>query len=196
MKKKNAPKNESGLPLPSSTDLRGRQSVRATFKLTQESINTLNVVATCLGIKQKALFDHLLEDMQSLNSIAENIEEQTFERLNRMQKTYVLSRKTMACLWEAAERFDAPRDALVEYSIQRLTPVIEEEKEKHERRKAVQKRILECTKAAEKILLESERLLGKDDPVCDRVKTMVTACRNVSQDIQEFIERGKIIEEF
>ena len=119
------------LPQPSSSDLRGRQSVRATFKLTEKAIYALSIVAAHLGIKQKSLFDHLIDDNESLGLIANEIKSDQFHQLNRVQKTYVLSRKTLTCLDEASKNFDAPRDALVEYSIHRLLPVIKEEKEKH-----------------------------------------------------------------
>ncbi|MCK7510327.1 MAG: hypothetical protein MZV70_43945 [Desulfobacterales bacterium] len=44
--------------------------------------------------------------------------------MSRIQKTFVISRRTLACLDEISRQSRAPRDALVEYSIQRLLPVI------------------------------------------------------------------------
>jgi len=44
-----------------SADLRGRQSVRTTFKLSERSIDALSILAGQLGIKQKSLFDHLID---------------------------------------------------------------------------------------------------------------------------------------
>jgi hypothetical protein len=38
------------VPRPSSSDLRGRQSVRATFKLTEKAIEAISIVATHMGI--------------------------------------------------------------------------------------------------------------------------------------------------
>ena len=72
MEKKEKQRVEWGteLSLPSSADLRGRQSVRATFKLTEMAINVVNIISTHLGIKQKSLFDHLIDDTQSLDVIA------------------------------------------------------------------------------------------------------------------------------
>jgi endonuclease/exonuclease/phosphatase family metal-dependent hydrolase len=58
--RKDPPIREIDLPLPSSSDLRGRQSVRATFKLSVRAIDALSIVAAHLGIKQKSLFDHLI----------------------------------------------------------------------------------------------------------------------------------------
>ena len=91
-------KNEISLPQPSSSDLRGRQSVRATFKLTEKAIYALSIVSVHLGIKQKSLFDHLIDDNESLGLIANKIKSDQFHKLNRVQKTYVLSRKTLTCL--------------------------------------------------------------------------------------------------
>jgi len=170
--------------------------VRATFKLTERAINTISVVATHLGIKQKSLFDHLIDDARSLNLIASEIQADRFNKLNRTQKTYVMSRKTKSCLGEASERFDAPRDALVEYSIQRLLPIIAEEREKHRKRKEILSEIAEYMKQGEKILKKSRDLLGDDDPVYDRFETAMTVCRSTHRNIQSFVEKGEIIENF
>jgi hypothetical protein len=198
MKKTDKRQVERGisLPLPSSSDLRGTQSVRATFKLTEEAINTVSIVATHLGIKQKSLFDHLIEDARSLDLIASKIQTETFVQLNRIQKTYVLSRKTMTSLGEASRKFNAPRDALVEYSIQRLLPVIIEEREKHKKRKEVLDEITEYLRFGEEIFRKSNMLLDEEDPVLDRFETAIIACRNAHRDIRVFVEKGKIIEDF
>ena len=119
------------LPHPSSADLRGKQSVRSTFRLSQSAINMLSIVSTHLGIKQKSLFDHLMEDMDSLSQIAQEILPEYPEPSLKIQKTYVLSRKTVISLDSVCKNYKTPRDALVEYSIHRLLPVIEKEKEKH-----------------------------------------------------------------
>ena len=60
------------IPLPSSIELKGRQSVRATFRLSERAIDAISIVAVHLGIKQKSLFDHLMEDISSMNLIARN----------------------------------------------------------------------------------------------------------------------------
>jgi len=129
--------NDDILPRPSSQDLRGRQSVRATFKLSARAIEALSIVAVHLGIKQKSLFDHLIEDAQSLKLIARKIESERFRALGRVQKTFVISRKTLSSLDETSRQFNAPRDALVEYSIQRLMPVIARERQRHRKRKEI-----------------------------------------------------------
>ena len=189
-------RNDTSLPLPSSSDLRGKQSVRATFKLTGKAIDAISVVSVHLGIKQKSLFDHLIDDTRSLNLIARKINSDRFNRLNRIQKTYVISRKTLCCLEEVSKDFSAPRDALVEYSMQRLLPVIAEEREKHRRRKEILSEITDYLKQGEKILKRSKKLLGEDDPVYDKFNTSMAALHNAHHSIGSFIEKGEIIENF
>ena len=197
---KKGDKNRSGkdisLSMPSSSDLRARQSVRATFRLSERAIDTLSIVATHLGIKQKSLFDHLIDDAKSLKLISRDIRSDRFRSLKRTQKTYVLSRRTLCCLEEASRDFGAPRDALVEYSIQRLLPVIDEEREKHQKRKEILSDIGDYLKLGEKILRKSKKFLGEDEPVTVEFEKAERACKNAFRNIKDFVEKGKIIENF
>lgn len=184
------------MALSSSSDLRGRQSVRATFKLTENAINTMSVVAAHLGIRQKSLFDHLIEDTRSLGLIASGVQPDRFNRLKRIQKTYVISRKTLCCLDDASKDLDASRDALVEYSIQRLLPLIEEERERHQKRKEILDEMTEYLKQGEGILGKSRNLLGEDDPVHERLEAAVRACRKAHNAVVSFVKKGEIIDAF
>jgi hypothetical protein len=184
------------LPGALSVDLKGRQSVRATFKLSQKAIEALSIIAVQLGIKQKSLFDHLMDDLRSLETIAREVNTQRFDRLTRVQKTYVLSRKTLSSLDAASRNFDAPRDALVEYSIQRLLPLIDQERERHERRKTVLNAMEAYLAQGQALLTDAEKLLGQDDPVYQRLEASVSACKIARDNIRNFVERGKCIENF
>ena len=184
------------LPLPSAEDLRGRQSVRATFKLSSRAIDALSIVAVHLGIKQKSLFDQLIEDAGSLSHIAREIESDDFSSLERVQKTYVISRKTLRSLEDISRQFDAPRDALVEYSIQRLLPVIAREREKHQKRKEILQDINNHFEEGLKILNKTRDLLGENDPVYTKLEAAMGACLHARENIDQFVERCEIIEEF
>jgi len=188
--------NRDDLPLPSPHDLRGRQSVRATFKLSAKAIETMSIVSVHLGIKQKSLFDHLIEDAQSLSHIAREIESEKFRNLSRVQKTFVISRRTLSCLDEISKQFQAPRDALVEYSIQRLLPVIAQERERHRRRKEILNDINEHLANGLKILQKTKSLLGEDDPVFIRLASALKSMANAQSNVNAFVEKGDIIEEF
>jgi hypothetical protein len=184
------------LPDPSSSDLRARQSVRATFKLSEKAIEALSILSIHLGIKQKSLFDHLLEDMEELRLIAQEIKGEEFISLNRVQKTYVISRKTLSSLDTTSKTYETPRDALVEFSIQRLLPLIATERERHQRRKEILRELTEHLRVGERILRKSKEFLGQDDPVNDRLESAMTVLSNVHRYMETFVGKGKAIEDF
>ena len=198
MKKKNAPEDLDALslPRPSSSDLRGKQSVRATFRLTSRAIEAISVVAVHLGIKQKSLFEHLMEDAQTLSQVARQVQESAFQPRERVQKTYVLSRHTLNMLQQACEAFDTPRDALVEYSILRLMPVIEEERKRHRRRKAVLDDIKSHVRQGQAVLAKIEAALGDDDPVYHGYRQALRSLQQAEREIADYIEKGEIIEAY
>lgn len=193
---KNKTSHDMSLPDPSSSDLRARQSVRATFKLSEKAIEALSILSIHLGIKQKSLFDHLLEDMEELRLIAQEIKGEEFISLNRVQKTYVISRKTLSSLDTTSKTYETPRDALVEFSIQRLLPLIATERERHQRRKEILRELTEHLRVGERILRKSKEFLGQDDPVNDRLESAMTVLSNVHRYMETFVGKGKAIEDF
>jgi hypothetical protein len=184
------------VPHPSSAELRGRQSVRATFKLTERAIETISVVAVHLGIKQKSLFDHLIEDTGSLNTIAKDVNPVKFKTLDRVQKTYVLSRRTLSVLDQISKHFATPRDAIVEYSVHRLLPVIEREKEKHRIRKELLYELDDHCRRGRRLLENSRDLLGADDPFSEKLETALAACGTALRDLSDFVARCAVIEKY
>jgi hypothetical protein len=176
--------------------LRSRQSVRATFKLTPESILAISIVSVHLGIKQKSLFDHLIEDSRALNKIVGKIDPDELKAKHRVQKTYVISRKSLYYLENISRDFNLPRDLLVEYSIQRLRPIISSEKEKHQRHIEVFAELSEHFRQGRQILRKSEKVLDSDDPVYSRLEKLMTGYETLYKEIESVIKRGEIIENF
>ncbi len=189
-------RNPLSLPQTTSTALRGKQSVRATFKLTEGCIEAISIVATHLGIKQKSLFDHLVEDSHSLMSIASEIRNSKLRTRQRIQKTYVLSRNSLILLDSVSKDYNAPRDALVEFSVQRLLPIIAKEREKHAQRKKLFVEITEHFEKGKQLLNKSFMALGEEDPLCDKLEAAMAFYANAYKNIDYFIERSKIIENF
>jgi hypothetical protein len=181
---------------PSALDLRGRQSVRATFRLSEACIEAISILAAQLGIKQKSVFDHLMEDVQILKNMANELENTEFDRHARIQKTFVISRRSLSFLDMISSEYGAPRDALVEYSVRRLLPIIANERKKHEKRKVILAEISNHFEKGRRLLSKAEEMLGTDDPIVNKLRTAMTVYENVSDDIAGFIERGKIIEKF
>ena len=184
------------LPKAFTSDLRGKQSVRATFKLSEGCIEAISIVAAHLGIKQKSLFDHLVEDARSLKSIAREIQNIKLTRQGRVQKTFVISRRSLLSLENISKNFNAPRDALVELSVQRLLPIIAKEREKHEKRKKMLNEIARHLEEGERLLNKTKEIFGEEDTIVQKLESVMTVYDNAYHHIASFIEKGKIIEEF
>jgi hypothetical protein len=181
---------------PSAMDLRGRQSVRATFRLSEGCIDAITVLSAQLGIKQKSVFDHLMEDAQVLKDMARELANIELDPHERIQKTFVISRRSLSFLDSISSEYDTPRDALVEYSVRRLLPIIAKERRRHEKRKQLFAEISNHFAKAERLFLKTEEMLGADDPIVNKLAAAMSVYKNAHDDIAHFIERGKIIEEF
>ncbi|MCK5098570.1 MAG: hypothetical protein KAR45_10740, partial [Desulfobacteraceae bacterium] len=170
--------------------------VRATFKLTKKAIDSLGVVALHMGIKQKSLFDHIIEDASTLKELARQIQIQKFKKKIRVQKTYVLSRKTIDILEAISETHDLPRDALVEYSIMQLESVILAEKANHKKRKLLFNEVLDHFNQGRELFAKSLELLGEHDPFCKKLEKALLAYNKEKNDIESFLKKSKPLEDF
>ncbi len=186
---------KNGIVDDSMAGLRGKQSVRTTFKLTDKAIEALSIMSYQLGIKQKSLFDHLVDDIQLLREIAESVEQKKRGK-NCVAKTYVISRRTLENLDIISTRYSTPRDLLVEVSIERLLPLIEQEKQKHEKRKQLHAGFCEILHKAEEMILQSEQELGEDDPVLGRYGGAVAALAKSVREMEGYLERASKVERF
>ncbi len=184
------------LPRPSSSDLRGKQSVRATFRLSKTAVETISILAVQLGIKQKSLFDHLIEDRETLNLIARRLDPNILQDTPRVQKTYVLNRRTLHCLERAARQYDTPRDALVEYSIKRLLPVIQRELAKHRERKELIAETESLAADGRSLLRRILSTVGDDDPFSIEFQSAMQALLTAQRRMAEVVEKGEELEAF
>ena len=185
---------EINLPGTCSADLRARQSVRATFKLSSECIDAISVVSKHLGIKQKSLFDHLAEDVKALKSIAREVRKTKQRRDHLVQKTFVISRRSLCSLDQISKNFNAPRDSLVEYSVQRLLPLIETECRNQEKRKKVIAAIKKHFRSGTLLLEKWEKSLGGEDPILNKLAFAMNIYENAIMEMDDIIEHGKHIE--
>ena len=179
-----------------SADLRGRQSVRTTFKLTPRSIDALSLLASQLGIKQKSIFDHLVDDTRALQALARDLENRAELAQDRVPKTYVISRKTLENLEQVCKRYQAPRDALVEFCIERIMPLIKEEKEKHLNRQKLQTKLDQLLVLSRELLEDADKELDREDPVFEQVYQMARATQSGYDEINQIIEKGVRLEDY
>lgn len=177
-------------------DLIGRQSVRATFKLPEDVIDLLNVIAAQLGIKKKSLFDQLVENTGILDEVARKARNCTAAEDHRRQKTFVISRRSLQALNHISASKHISRDLLVELSIKRLLPVIEVELEKHKTRKKLQKEMREYVRQGKALLDKSARLLGKDDQVYVMIKDQLAVAQKNLSTVDKLVKKGMKMEQW
>ena len=137
-----------------------------------------------------------MEDTQALKNVAQELENTEFDSHQRVQKTFVISRRSLSFLDMISSEHNAPRDALVEYSVRGLLPIIANERIKHEKRKELFAQISNHFEKGKMLLSIAEEALDRDDPIVNKLETAMPAYQNALDDITSFIERGKIIEEF
>ena len=187
-------KRRNSLPQSGSlNDLLGKKSVRATFKLRPEAIEMLSILAAQLGIKQKSLFDYLMEDEDALHAIAQSPPRDTAENENRIQKTFVVSKRSLSTLEVVAKHAAASRNDLIERSIQRLLPVFEKERDRQDKREDAFTRIENHFKQANLLLGEIKQKLGKEDILYSLLEPVIAQYTKAFADIKKWIEKGKRI---
>lgn len=191
-------KMASNLTLPKMTTLalKGKQSVRASFKLSEVCILAINIVATQLGIKHRSLFDYLVEDADSLEAIAREVERQNHTHMNGIQKTFIISRETLLAIDIVSKKLKVSRDALIEHSVRRLVPIIEREKECHFKRKHLFDKVRNHYMDSATLLDQIKKSLGAEDPLYKAFQNTMTTCEQIKTQINNIVEKGKIIEGF
>ena len=137
-----------------------------------------------------------MEDAQVLKNMARELAKAEFNPRGRIQKTFVISRRSLSSLDMISSQHDTPRDALVEYSVRRLLPLIANERKKHEIRKELLAEMSDHFAEGKKLLSKAIEMVGTDDPIAGKLSTTISAYKNALDDITSFIERGKIIEKF
>ncbi len=180
----------------SAEGLRGRQSVRATFRLPVRIIGLLSLAASQLGLKQKSLFDQLVEKQEILEQVAAGAKGYAQHGEQRQQKTYVLSRNSLVALDYVAKTYNIPRDLLVEISISRLLPVICSEQEKQKQRKEVLSEMEELFRQGLELLNRTEQALSGEDPTTRQLSQLLGHFERNIEQLQEVVVRGKGIEDY
>lgn len=172
----------------SAQQLRGKQSVRATFRLSDQMIDLLKVAANHLEVKQKSLLDELVQDRETLALVASESKGDRLLLKGRRQKTLVLSRNSLSLLDDISNRYDLSRDQLIELCIGRLIPFVDAEQEKHAQRRLLIKDVDDFLDQGKKLLDKANRTLGAEDRFRVELENIVhTAERNLSE-LKKFVK--------
>ncbi len=172
-------------------DLKKKQSVRATFKLPQQSISLLYLVARQLKVKQKSLFDQLIDDPAILKQVIEEAKDFVQDQRDRQQKTFVISRDSLASINQTARQEKISRDLLVEMSIYRLMPIVKKEIERHQKLKQIVADMKSHLRQGEKIQQKADKLLGSNDILSDKINKQLQLAQKDIAEIDALIEQGE-----
>ena len=199
MSKKSKPRSIDPLsliPKASASGLRGRQSIRVAFKLTPNCIAAINILGSHLRLKPKSLFDHMVQERQTLEAIAAQAPETQTEEEKRVAKTYVISRDAVLVLDAVARDLNIPRDILVETSVRHLMPLIQKEQARHSARKNLLAKMERHLQTGRKLRDEMRQDLGRNDPMSEKMKQVMETYERAFAGIAEFIKKGENIEGF
>jgi hypothetical protein len=198
MAKKSNKIGASAVTLPRMTTLalKGKQSVRTSFKLSEGCIQAINIVATQLGIKHRSLFDYLVEDTDSLEILAREIVKIEPSRKKGSQKSFIVSRDTLKAIDGLCEKLNISRDTLIELSVKRLIPIIEKEMISHQKRKELFELVDKQYQESRKVLDLFKKSVGMEDPAYKAYQATVAACKQVKKQFNYILSKGKVIEGF
>jgi hypothetical protein len=196
--KKNASSKSNPLAIPkaSAADLRGRQSIRVSFRLTPKCIEAMNILGSHLRLKPKSLFDHMVQEPDTLAAIATKTKATIPEDLPRLVKTYVISRDAAEVLDRVAQARKISRDTLVETSVQHLMPLIHKAQVRHSARKTMVSKMEHHLAGGKALLEDMIAELGENDPMCDKMKLVMATYDKAFANISAFIAKGANIEGF
>lgn len=185
--------NESDIKLIEAR-LRGRQSVRTTFRLPVELIEVLSLLAGQFGVKRKSLFDQLVEDGALLHRVADSVTViEKEDGRQRRPKSFVLSKRTLQVLQQVAKARRIPRDVLVEVAIRRFLPLLLAERDNHRKRLAIHGELEKLQAQGRELLARSEVLLGENDPVTEVIAEMVRTGEDKLQAVRQVLARGSAL---
>lgn len=196
--RKTTPKTPQPFAIPkaSAADLRGRQSVRVSFKLSPNCIDAITILGSHLRLKPKSLFDHMVQKREILGAVAATISNDHAADPPRLVKAYVISRDAVLVLDDVARDSNVSRDALVEASVLHLMPLIQKEQTRHHARKALLLKMEHHLNSGRQLFDEMTGELGGNDPMCDQMKNVMGSYERAFAAMTTFVGKGKNIEDF
>lgn len=105
-------KNETNAPLPSTgiANFLGKKIGKGHVSTASDGGRADELLTAQLGIKQKSLFDYLMEDTDALHAVAASRPTEAAIEEQRIQKTFVVSQQSLAVLDTVAKRAAASRN--------------------------------------------------------------------------------------
>jgi hypothetical protein len=188
--------NDRSTQLTGMDDLLGKKSVRATFKLHPTAIELLSIIASQLGLKQKSLFDYLMEDQEALHAMAASMSPDKALTAQRIQKTFVVSQRSLDALEDATKDADASREDLIERSIQRLLPVLEKEQRRQRLRSEALVMIDKHFKQGKTLADNVKEMVGEEDTLYQSLTAAMLVYAKSYDEMKNLVDKGKRMSQF
>jgi hypothetical protein len=170
-----------------------KRSVRTTFKISNETNDSLNTLQKELKIKPKELLDIICSN-EKLIQVTTKIDDGLCGIMNK-RKTLVISKQALQFFSQKSSDFKVPRDILFNKIIltfkQMIDDVLEKEKEKEQKAEEI---LSDFWEKAEKIEKQLKELLGDDNPITERFGLIYNVIMNLSSAINNKLTEGKPID--
>lgn len=172
------------------------EPVRIKFQMMDSTFSDLKWLADYFHVSQKEILDDLAGNESLLHDMAEVASKiDDIDRPKVSRKTKVISNGSIKKIKKAAEKYEVPRDRLVELLIFWLSNTI---KKKIESTKDVHKSAFEVVnelwRTIEKYEAKLKKLLGEDDPIVSRMGLIYVVAMNLSSAIDSELKDGTPID--
>ena len=170
-------------------------SVRTTFTLPENTVDSIKTIALEHGIKMKTLFESMTDFVSQLPPERFSIIQKQKKTFRSIKKTFVLTKHSLESLKYYSKKYKIPRDQLVElivdiYPTMRAT---EEEiiKQNHKKALAIIKNFI---LGAENTINDLYKILEDDDPIPDIFELILDLSGALENLVESEIKKGTPID--
>ena len=184
-------KNSKNLNRVSKTSLSEKQSVRTTFKISENCINAIDWLLKTNNLKPKELFDIICSNNDLVNLAAEAAKkDEKNNSVKHTRKTFVISKRALRLLTKKSKddkgKAIISRDLIVEKLVLLFKALLEkhteEEKKKEEKAQSI---ISDFWTKAEEIENQLKNLLDDDNPILERFGLIIVIIMNLESAIDK-----------
>lgn len=186
-------KTEKAMNRVAKVNLSERQSVRTTFRFSEDSLNAINWLVESHELKPKEILDALCADERFLTYVIQAVKDENKEAsaVKRNRKTFVISKKALRLLNKYSRENQVARDRIVENLILSFKSVLQQQAEKEKEQEKEAKEIISgLCKQAYSVEEQLKDLLHEDNPILDRFGEVVVVLDNLVGAIEAKLTNG------
>jgi hypothetical protein len=180
----------------SKTSLSEKQSVRTTFKLSENSNNAIDWLIKTNNLKPKEVFDLMCSNENLVDFAIEAAQKNGKSNSTKQtRKTFVISKQVLRLLNRYSKKHKLSRDLIVENLILLFKALLEKHAEEEKQREEKALTIISdfCSKA-ESVEKQLKDLLDDDSPILDRFGYVIVLLMNLVSAIESKLSDGVSID--